>query len=80
MQIEYWFLQEESIDVDSRTATIERLLAELEIKDEQYIFPPPTTSKLAEVKTYTIRPEKVQEYKNKIQIEESATYDIIESK
>ena len=64
--IEYWFLQEERVGKASKEATIEKLLARLEILDEKYIVPEAFVSKLEEIKTYTIRPEKVQERKEEM--------------
>lgn len=66
VHVEYSFSADERVSKASKEDTIERLLAQLEILDERYVAPEAMISKLEEIKTYTIRPEKVQEHKEKM--------------
>jgi len=54
--LEHFFDESEKLDIP---ATIERLVAELEIKDSEYVAPLPRIDRLEEAKAIEIKPEKV---------------------
>lgn len=61
--IEHFFTEEEKLD---KAGTIEKLVAELEIKDSEYVAPLPRISKLEEVELLEIKPANILSCKNAI--------------
>jgi len=70
--VEHFFTEEERADDTSKKATIERLVAELEIKAEEYVEPEPFVSKVSEAQAIEISPVKVESAKSAILAERLA--------
>lgn len=62
-KLEHFFTEEEKLD---KIGTIEGLVAELEIKEEDFIAPAPRISKLEEARAFVLDPKKIEAKKNKI--------------
>ena len=60
---EHFFTSEEKED---KAGTMERLIAELELKEEAYVAPLPRISKLEEARAIVLDKVKIKEKKNKI--------------
>lgn len=67
--LEHFFTSEEKLD---RAGTIERLVAQLELLDEQYVASLPTLSKIEELEELEINPANILNCKNKIIAEKEA--------
>lgn len=61
--VEHYFNEEERLDI---AGTIEKLLAELEIRQDEYLPPPIVTDKKKDLKTITPKEKKIQEHKIKL--------------
>lgn len=57
--IEHFFTPDEMADEASRTACIEGLVAQLQIKDNEYVAPEPFTSKVAEAQALPVNVESI---------------------
>jgi hypothetical protein len=66
--IEHFFDENEKLDIP---ATIERLVAELEIKDSEYVAPLPRIDRLEEAKALTISKTKIAQAKTAIVAEKA---------
>ena len=64
--LEHFFTEEEKLDIQG---TITKLVAELELKDTEYMAPLPVISKLEEVKNLEIKKEDITNAKNFIVLE-----------
>jgi len=67
--IEHFFLEEERKDEASRIATIEKLVAELEIKADEYVEPEPYVSKVEEARTLELDAKKISDWKETLLLE-----------
>jgi len=61
--LEHFFTEEEKLDIEG---TITRLVAELEIKDSEYVAPSVPVSRLKEVENFMVDEEKVALVKSEI--------------
>lgn len=61
--IEHFFTPEEKLNIEK---TIAKLVAELEIKDDEYVAPLPVVSKIEEAKTLQIKKVDITSEKAKI--------------
>jgi hypothetical protein len=64
--IEHFFTAEEMKDEASRIATIEKLVAELEIKADEYVEPEPFVSKVEEAQAFVLDSKKIADVKSAI--------------
>ena len=67
--IEHFFTEEERATPESRKETIERLVAELEIKADEYVEPEKAVSKVEEAKAIVLDTVKIKEKKDEIKAE-----------
>lgn len=61
--IEHFFTIDEKLD---KKSTLERLVAELELKEEAYVAPLPRVSKVEEARAIVLDPKKIEDNKSKI--------------
>ena len=61
--IEHFFTDDERKTEESRIATIEKLVAELEIKADEYVEPEKYVSKLDEAKAFSLDTKKIADAK-----------------
>jgi hypothetical protein len=64
--IEHFFTEEERKDTASRIATIEGLVAELEIKADEYVEPEPFVSKVEEARALRLDTKKIADRKSEL--------------
>lgn len=64
--IEHFFTEEERLDDASRKATIEKLVAELEIKADEYIEPEKFINKTSAIKNIKLDRDKIKKIKAEI--------------
>lgn len=67
--LEHFFTAEEQLD---QAGTIERLVAELELLDENYVAPPSKVDKKEEAETFSIKVKNVEKHKTRIVAERVA--------
>jgi len=64
--IEHFFTEDERKDEASRIACIEKLVAELEIKADEYVEPEPFVSKVTEAQALKLDPKKIADRKSEL--------------
>jgi len=61
--LEHFFTEEERATEESRKETIEKLVAELEVKADEYVEPEQYVSKVEEAKAFTLSSKKISDVK-----------------
>lgn len=69
-QVEHFFSEEERL-TENRKATIERLVAQLEIAEDDWVMPEPLVSRLAEAQALVLDVSSIQEAKSAILVEKA---------
>ena len=72
--LEHFFTEEEKLDIEE---TITRLVAELEIKDSEYVAPSVPVSRLKEVENFMVDEEKVALAKTEILAEKAEAEKVV---
>ena len=72
--LEHFFTEEEKLDIEG---TITRLVAELEIKDSEYVAPSVPVSRLKEVENFMVDEEKVALAKTEILAEKAEAEKVV---